>query len=491
VTTVTSAGTTQCYEYDARGQQTAGADGRAVAYTEYGLPTQITRDGVQWQFGYDATHRRARKTGPAGSTIYVGSLYEKRVATDGTESHVMYVLAGGDVKAQIVVDGASGDPQIDYLMRDHLGSVTKAGGNGVWPDMRFDPYGGRIATTPPPTPISESPSSRVRLGFTGQEEDDDLGLVNMNGRIYDPAIARFLTPDPLVSMHSPSQSWNRYSYAENSPLRFVDPSGFDPQDGSGGNGPPPGVHMECTSAFNCGYMTSSGVYLTQDNWNYWSGNYSTSPAGPNVGSFDEAGAGASAGITYGMVVASKDGQSQGDGGQGGADEEVREFGASARDSIARENYESAIANMQAAGELGGQALGMNGEPIRMADSIWFSYEGRTVYWLTDSGSVDETFSARSGPFGNGHLEPGDYVASNLRDTNQKGMVCPNEPTGWKANLDPEFQTSRTDLRFHPDGPPLGTQGCIGLSCADAQRFYDRLASYLNANGSIRVQVSPY
>jgi RHS repeat-associated protein len=317
ITTVTSAGTTQCYEYDARGQQTSGADGRAVSYTEYGLPTQITRDGVQWQFGYDATHRRARKTGPAGSTIYVGSLYEKRVATDGTESHVMYVLAGGDVKAQIVVDGASGGQKIDYLMRDHLASVTRTGGDGVWQDMRFDPYGGRIATAPPPTPISESPSSRVRLGFTGQEEDDDLGLVNMNGRIYDPAIARFLTPDPVVAMRSPSQSWNRYSYAENSPLRFVDPSGFDPQDGSGGNGPPPGVHMECTSAFNCGYMTSSGVYLTQDNWNYWSGNYSTSPAGPNVGSFDEAGAGASAGITYGMAVASKDGESQGGGGSVG------------------------------------------------------------------------------------------------------------------------------------------------------------------------------
>ena len=319
ITTVTSAGTTQCYEYDARGQQTSGADGRAVSYTEYGLPTQITRDGVQWQFGYDATHRRARKTGPAGSTIYVGSLYEKRVATDGTESHVMYVLAGGDVKAQIVVDGASGGQKIDYLMRDHLASVTRTGGDGVWQDMRFDPYGGRIATAPPPTPISESPSSRVRLGFTGQEEDDDLGLVNMNGRIYDPAIARFLTPDPVVAMRSPSQSWNRYSYAENSPLRFVDPSGFDPQDGSGGNGPPPGVHMECTSAFNCGYMTSSGVYLTQDNWNYWSGNYSTSPAGPNVGSFDEAGAGASAGITYGMAVASKDGESQGGGGSVGAE----------------------------------------------------------------------------------------------------------------------------------------------------------------------------
>ena len=165
VTTVNFAGTTQCYGYDARGQQTAGADQRTVAYTEYGLPTQITSNGVQWQFGYDATHRRAMKTGPGGSTIYVGSLYEKRVSTGGTESHVMYVLAGGDVKAQIVVDGTGGGEKIDYLLRDHLGSVTKTGGYGDWQDMRFDPYGSRIASTPPPTPISDNPSSRVRLGF--------------------------------------------------------------------------------------------------------------------------------------------------------------------------------------------------------------------------------------------------------------------------------------------------------------------------------------
>jgi hypothetical protein len=125
------------------------------------------------------------------------------------------------------------------------------------------------------------------------------------------------------------------------------------------------------------------------------------------------------------------------------------------------------------------------------DSLWFSLGGGTVYWLNNDGTVDETFSARSGPFGNGHLEPGDYVASNLRDTKQNGMVCPAQPTGWKADLDPQFQTNRTDLRIHPDGPPPGTQGCIGISCADAPRFHDRLAGYLNANGSIPVAVTSY
>jgi RHS repeat-associated protein len=284
-------------------------------------------------------------------------------------------------------------------MRDHLASVTWTGGDGVWQDMRFDPYGGRIATAPPPTLVSDDPSSRVRLGFTGQEEDDDLGLVNMNGRIYDPAIARFLTPDPLVSMHSPSQSWNRYSYAENSPLRFVDPSGFDPQDGSGGNGPPPGVHMECTSAFNCGYMTSSGVYLTQDNWNYWSGNYATSPVGPNVGSFDETGAGASAGITAGMVVASKDGQSQGGGGSGAG---------------GGQDLVTTKAMMQGA-PMGGEGTGLSADPATLASYVkGTNLEGRTIIDPTLAGT--EVLGVTDGLGGQVKISP-DAFASDALLTN--------------------------------------------------------------------------
>jgi RHS repeat-associated protein len=131
------------------------------------------------------------------------------------------------------------------------------------------------------------------LGFTGQEEDDDLCLVNMNGRIYDPTLARFLTPDPLVSMRSPSQSWNRYSYANNSPMRFVDPSGLGPEDESptySGNGAPPGTHMECTN-YACGYVGNT-TGLPYGSYG-WAGSSANNAVGANVGSFDEAGAGAS------------------------------------------------------------------------------------------------------------------------------------------------------------------------------------------------------
>ena len=65
----------------------------------------------------------------------------------------------------------------------------------------------------------------MRLGFTGHEEDFELGLVNMVGRLYDPKIGRFLTPDPVTTDLS-GQGLNGYSYVRNNPLTFVDPLGL-------------------------------------------------------------------------------------------------------------------------------------------------------------------------------------------------------------------------------------------------------------------------
>jgi len=50
--------------------------------------------------------------------------------------------------------------------------------------------------------------------------------INMNGRMYDPLVGRFISPDPFVQLPDYSQSYNRYSYTFNNPLRFSDPSGF-------------------------------------------------------------------------------------------------------------------------------------------------------------------------------------------------------------------------------------------------------------------------
>ncbi|MGB8490345.1 MAG: RHS repeat-associated core domain-containing protein [Bacteroidales bacterium] len=63
-------------------------------------------------------------------------------------------------------------------------------------------------------------------GFTGHEHLDQFGLINMNGRVYDPLTAMFLSPDNFIQSPDFTQNFNRYSYCLNNPLVFTDPSGF-------------------------------------------------------------------------------------------------------------------------------------------------------------------------------------------------------------------------------------------------------------------------
>jgi RHS repeat-associated protein len=91
----------------------------------------------------------------------------------------------------------------------------------------YDPFGKRRDPVWG-QPVPASFASLTTLGFTGHESDDDLGLVNMKGRMFDPKVGRFLTTDPIVSAPHFGQSWNPYSYVLNNPLNYVDPSGFAP-----------------------------------------------------------------------------------------------------------------------------------------------------------------------------------------------------------------------------------------------------------------------
>jgi len=62
-------------------------------------------------------------------------------------------------------------------------------------------------------------------GYTGHEHLQQFGLINMNARLYDPALGRFLSPDPYVQAPDFTQNFNRYSYALNNPLVYVDQDG--------------------------------------------------------------------------------------------------------------------------------------------------------------------------------------------------------------------------------------------------------------------------
>lgn len=93
-------------------------------------------------------------------------------------------------------------------------------------ELSFDPYGNRRnPLTWQPFEYNTEPAYLLDRGYTMHEHWDNFSLINMNGRVYDPVIARFLNPDPYVQMPDYSQNFNRYSYVMNNPLIYTDPSG--------------------------------------------------------------------------------------------------------------------------------------------------------------------------------------------------------------------------------------------------------------------------
>lgn len=236
---ITGAGT-DSFAHDAAGNQTTRPGGTTVRYTPFDLPERLTQGASTITFGYDGDQQRIRKITPEKETLYFGDLYERVTdAASGTVEHRYHVHSPERVVA-IVTRGGS-DDGTRYVHVDHLGSIdalTDEDGD-VRERRSYDPFGQRRNPVWGERPPASFPSETTQ-GFTGHESDDELGLVNMKGRIYDPRIGRFLTTDPVVSLPFFGQSWNPYSYVMNSPLNFVDPSGFEP-------GPPVPVDPEYTN----------------------------------------------------------------------------------------------------------------------------------------------------------------------------------------------------------------------------------------------------
>jgi RHS repeat-associated protein len=212
------------------------ASGTAITWTSYDLPTRITHtSGNSSTFEYGPDRGRIRQVALAGGetteTVYAaGGLYE-RVTRGGVTSQRNYIVADGRrVAVQTRAAGAS--PTTVYLLEDHLGGVdgfTSSTG-ALLSRTSNQPFGARrsgdwVGSTPTTGEWNQVKATTPR-GFTDHEHVDNLGVIHMNGRVYDPVLARFLSPDPVVQAPYDSQAWNRYSYVRNNPLRYTDPTGF-------------------------------------------------------------------------------------------------------------------------------------------------------------------------------------------------------------------------------------------------------------------------
>jgi RHS repeat-associated protein len=221
---------TLAYQYDSRGRLVQDAH-RQFTWTAFDLPRQVIEDGRTWAFAYGAGGERVKKQGPDETIRTFAGLYEKHETRNGVK-HV-YHVAGSDGPVADLSYTESHAParrmEVTYPLTDALGSVVAvADASGALRERDYyDAWGLRTSADGSTLPLTffQSASS---AGFTDQAHDDDLALINLQGRLYDPALGRFLSPDPIVAHPALGESWNAYSYVRNSPLDFTDPSGFDP-----------------------------------------------------------------------------------------------------------------------------------------------------------------------------------------------------------------------------------------------------------------------
>ncbi|NVI97980.1 VCBS repeat-containing protein [Myxococcus sp. AM009] len=229
-------GTQQTFDYDRRGNQTVtrnaqtGAVVRTAEFTLSNLPSLITEGGMDVRMAYDGTGARAlKRTTQGGAThevIYLQGLYQRR---DGM-THVYVVPGAEGLVAEVQWTDNISAEQVRYFLMDRLGSPdTVVGSAGeVLERHKYDPFGQRRSSVNL-TQDAVAPLSGGRVGYTGHELDDELGLVYMRGRMYDPRLGRFLSPDPVIAGVGSSQAFNAYSYVVNNPMKYTDPTGFYPQ----------------------------------------------------------------------------------------------------------------------------------------------------------------------------------------------------------------------------------------------------------------------
>ncbi len=226
----------QNYGYDANGNNTSG-DGRTLHYTVFDKPSLIekgTSFSIAFEYGPDRMRYKRTDTETGNNptvTRYVGNV-EIIDRPDGSHERKRYIAGVAIETIHFGTNDIEDYRQTHYQFRDHLGSldvITDASGEIVQ-ELSFDPWGQRRNAVNwqalSSGALATFDHTITTRGFTSHEMLDEVGIVHMNGRIYDPKLGRFLQADPFVQDVNNTQSFNRYSYVLNNPLNATDPSGY-------------------------------------------------------------------------------------------------------------------------------------------------------------------------------------------------------------------------------------------------------------------------
>ena len=201
------------FQYDLNGNLIRDAELRQFTFNGDNKQTEVKLNGVTiGRYFFDGEGKRVKKVTDAETTVFVYS--------------------GGKLVEEYSTQ-LSQNPSINYTTTDHLGSpriITDQLGQ-VKSRRDFMPFGEDIASTVGSRSANNSAygaADSVRQKFTGYQKDDETGLDFAEARMYENRHGRFTAVDPLLASGKSSdpQTFNRYVYVMNSPLRLSDPAGL-------------------------------------------------------------------------------------------------------------------------------------------------------------------------------------------------------------------------------------------------------------------------
>lgn len=206
-----------------------------IAYNSFFRPSCISEDGYLAQLYYNSNYDRTKmcisQNGLLLSTkYYIAGNYELEETASGGVERVY--LCGDYYDSPVVYVKKYGKTgELYNIIRDYLGSIThitKINGHVVQ-ELSYDAWGRlRNPSNHELYQPKQTPVLFIGRGYTGHEHLSQFGLINMNARLYDSALGRFLSPDPLIKDKAVSQCFNRYSYCLNNPFKYVDKDGEFP-----------------------------------------------------------------------------------------------------------------------------------------------------------------------------------------------------------------------------------------------------------------------
>ncbi|MES2664422.1 MAG: RHS repeat-associated core domain-containing protein, partial [Pseudomonadota bacterium] len=215
--------------YDANGNLTQD-DQRTLQFNSENLSTSIRHtngNASQLIYGPGKELVVRRDTDPMGAQTEVIYLGDVEIIKKSSLSDQYRYRVGSEVALTSNANSPT-TIQSKFQILDHLESVIAIldiNGN-IENKYSYDAWGKRRN-------INWQPSSNIlygnwitAAGFTGHEHLDAIGLIHMNGRIYNPTIGRFVSADPVIQAPTDLQSYNGYAYARNNPLKFTDPTGY-------------------------------------------------------------------------------------------------------------------------------------------------------------------------------------------------------------------------------------------------------------------------